>query len=198
MKLRISKKRWFYLFFYRELDGQRKRRSRRFSFTLAAATTALGVAGCLYTYFRQKESALPVVAFFTIFYALLTLTAGIRFFTTPVVVARSPVNARALAMMNMLLDRARVGLEFRPRDRKSDALIARVTSGSPADTLYVIRDGDVLLKVDGLDVAERFAARKIRWSADTKLRFELQRTTEETYCAAVALISHTGNQPLIN
>lgn len=73
----------------------------------------------------------------------------------------------------------RLGAVFVPKDEDSSELFARVAQGSPAQDAG-IRDGDILLKIDGVDITktnyngyQRFSA-----SAGTRMSFRLKRGQE--------------------
>jgi membrane-associated protease RseP (regulator of RpoE activity) len=70
----------------------------------------------------------------------------------------------------------RSGAEFVPSDLRGDELIARVVEGSPAEEAG-IRNGDVLMKIDELDVTMRNidALRKLWMRSGTKINITLKR-----------------------
>jgi TPR repeat protein len=87
----------------------------------------------------------------------------------------------------------RLGAVFEPEDSMHDALIAHVAPRSPAD-LAGIRDGDVLVKIDGRDVtrwrtnSQAFFIRSWETPPDTTYRLTLKRADRE-FLATVTLKS---------
>lgn len=77
----------------------------------------------------------------------------------------------------------RLGAVFVPRDMESDPLLAHVAPGSPA-YLAGIRDNDVLLKIDDLDVT--------RWRTDPQV-MPLSRFWERSAGTALKLALKRGN-----